>query len=65
MQQESLVLGEPPVPPEERPQGVRSRYRECPVCFGKHEDQIHEATLSVHQWFRDEVTKSFRVVYLE
>ena len=44
---------------------VSSRFQECPVCFGRHEEQIHEATLSVRQWFREEVTKSFRVVFSE
>jgi hypothetical protein len=41
------------------------RFKECPVCLGQHEEQIHDATLSVRQWFRSEVTKSFNVVYFE
>ena len=36
-------------------------FGECPVCFGEHDDEIHAATLSVRQWFREEVTKSFRI----
>ena len=36
-------------------------FAECPVCFGEHDDDIHAATLSVRQWFREEVTKSFRI----
>jgi hypothetical protein len=29
----------------------------CPVCLGKHDEEIHEATLNVRQWFRSELTK--------
>jgi hypothetical protein len=42
-----------------------SRAKECPVCLGLHEEQIHNATLSVRQWFRGEVTKGFDVVFFE
>jgi hypothetical protein len=31
--------------------------RECKVCLNAHDDEIHEATLSIHRWFRQEVTK--------
>jgi hypothetical protein len=34
---------------------------ECSVCLGPHDEETHAATLSVRRWFRDEVTKSFRV----
>jgi hypothetical protein len=34
---------------------------ECSVCLGEHDEEIHAATLSVRGWFRDEVTKSFRI----
>lgn len=34
-----------------------TRVRECPVCLGQHEDEIHTATLRVRRWFRFEVTK--------
>jgi len=34
---------------------------ECSVCLGEHDPEIHSATLSVRSWFRDEVTKSFRI----
>ena len=73
MQQESLVLDRPAGPeirdagviadPKARPAGYRSK--ECRVCLGQHEEQIHDATLSVRQWFRGEVTKSFNIVYYE
>lgn len=29
----------------------------CQVCFGQHDDEIHQATLRVRQWFRDEVLR--------
>ena len=41
------------------------RFDECSVCLGDHDDEIHAATLSVKSWFRDEVTKSFRIVPVE
>ena len=36
-----------------------SRGRECPVCLGQHEEDIHIATIRVRRWFRAEVTKGF------
>jgi hypothetical protein len=30
---------------------------DCPVCLVAHDPEIHEATLRVHQWLRDKVTK--------
>jgi hypothetical protein len=73
MQQESLILDRP-TGPEILDAGIiadrvtrqgRDRFKECRVCLGEHEEQIHDATLSVRQWFRGEVTKSFDVVYFE
>jgi len=31
---------------------------ECDVCCAPHDEGIHEATLSVHQWFRHQVTQN-------
>ncbi len=42
----------------------RSAAMDCPVCLGPHDEETHSATLSVRRWFRDEVTKSFRVQQL-
>jgi len=36
-------------------------FDECSVCLGDHDEEIHAATLSVRSWFRDEVTKTFRI----
>jgi len=30
---------------------------ECDVCCAQHDEEIHQATLSVHRWFQQEVTK--------
>ena len=73
MQQESLVLDraagleipDAGVIADRRTRTAGCRVKECPVCFGQHEEQIHDATLSVRQWFRGEVTKSFDVVFFE
>ncbi len=43
---------------------IRARTADCRVCLGQHDDEIHEATLSVRRWFRDEVTKSFQPIPL-
>ena len=32
---------------------------DCQVCLVPHDDEIHEATLNLHRWFRSEVTKYF------
>ena len=34
-----------------------SRARECRVCFGPHDDEIHEATVSIREWLKEEVTR--------
>jgi hypothetical protein len=41
--------------------GDLAPFNECSVCLGDHDEEIHAATLSVRSWFRDEVTKSFRI----
>jgi len=73
MQQESLVLDRPTgleihdagIIADRGTRTARCRIKECPVCLGQHEAEIHDATLSVLQWFRGEVTKSFDVVFYE
>ena len=73
MQQESMVLDQIPGPDiqdvgilaDREIRTARGRFKECRVCLGQHEEQVHDATLSVRQWFRGEVTKSFDVVYFE
>jgi hypothetical protein len=32
---------------------------ECVVCYGAHDDEIHEATLRIHVWFHGHVTRNF------
>lgn len=32
---------------------------ECAVCYAVHDDEIHEATLRIHQWFYAQVTHHF------
>ena len=34
---------------------------DCPVCLVPHEEQIHMATLSIHQWLRGEVMRKIDV----
>ena len=35
---------------------------ECAVCYSTHDDEIHEATLRIHRWFRGQVTHNFEDV---
>jgi hypothetical protein len=34
-----------------------SRAIDCKVCAAPHDEGIHEATLSIHRWFRAQVTQ--------
>lgn len=36
-----------------------NRSDECEVCGLAHDHDIHEATLSIHNWFRGQVTQYF------
>jgi hypothetical protein len=40
-------------------ESTSKRERECPVCYGAHDAEIHEATLRVHRWFFSQVTHNF------
>ena len=37
----------------------RTGKSDCPVCYMAHDDEIHEATLSIHRWLRAQVTHNF------
>jgi hypothetical protein len=52
-----LALAFPAVQNESAEEHVPSD--ECAVCLGEHDYDIHAATLSVRQWFREQVTISF------
>jgi len=30
---------------------------ECRVCLGTHDEEIHAATITIHQWLRHEVAR--------
>jgi len=32
---------------------------ECAVCGAVHDEEIHQATLSIHRWFQHQVTHVF------
>jgi len=32
---------------------------ECAVCYSAHDEEIHQATLSIHLWFQHQVTHEF------
>ena len=32
---------------------------DCKVCLVAHDEELHEATLSLKRWYRSEVTKYF------
>jgi len=31
--------------------------KECPVCSVRHDHEMHEATLRIHEWFHREVVR--------
>ena len=31
--------------------------QECPVCLGMHDEEIHDATVTIHQWLRSEIAR--------
>jgi hypothetical protein len=31
--------------------------KDCEMCGGAHDEEIHEATVSVHEWFRHQVVR--------
>ena len=33
--------------------------RPCKICLVQHDDEIHAATLSVRNWFHEQVTQGF------
>ena len=37
----------------------RAGKSDCPVCYMTHDDEIHEATLSIHRWLFAQVTHNF------
>ena len=37
----------------------RTSRSDCPVCYMTHDDEIHEATLSIHRWLHAQVTHNF------
>ena len=37
----------------------RTAASECTVCYAAHDEEIHEATLSIHRWFHRQVTHDF------
>ena len=37
----------------------RPQSRECRVCLGLHDEEIHAATVRIRQWFRSQVVKAF------
>ena len=31
--------------------------KECQTCLGPHDDEMHNATVAIHDWFRWQVTR--------
>jgi hypothetical protein len=38
---------------------AKVKAKECKVCMMEHDEEIHDATLSVRHWFAWQVTKHF------
>jgi len=35
--------------------------KNCRVCLGEHQDEVHAATLRVREWLRERVTRNFEM----
>jgi hypothetical protein len=38
------------------PENKRIKEVDCPVCYAAHDEEIHQATLRLRDWFHHEVT---------
>jgi hypothetical protein len=38
----------------------RKAESDCPVCYATHDEEIHEATMRLRGWFRQQVNHSLR-----
>ena len=38
-------------------QTLNERQLECLVCFGPHNDEIHDASVSIRSWFRADILR--------
>jgi hypothetical protein len=38
---------------------TKAKVKDCKVCMMEHDEEIHDATLSVRHWFAWQVTKHF------
>jgi hypothetical protein len=38
---------------------TKLKAKDCKVCMMEHDEEIHDATLSVRRWFAFQVTKHF------
>jgi hypothetical protein len=68
MNQEFLEVQSIPMPVlaiRAAPAPRRACGRECRICMGEHDAEIHRATVEVHAWYRWEVTKYFDVAPIE
>ncbi len=39
---------------------ARQEPPECALCSGPHDEAIHDATVSIHNWFRGEIERRTR-----
>jgi hypothetical protein len=42
------------------PETKRTHEKDCPVCYAAHDEEIHEATIRLRGWFRQQVTHHLR-----
>jgi len=38
---------------------TRKADADCPICYAAHDQEIHDATMRLHGWFRRYVTQGF------
>jgi hypothetical protein len=42
-----------------RTHATKKTKSDCAVCCSEHDAEIHEATLRIHRWLLDQVTRNF------
>lgn len=36
---------------------MKTTVENCQLCLGPHDDEIHDATLNIHIWLREEIAR--------
>ena len=40
-------------------ESIDTHESECSICYADHDEEIHQATIDIHRWFRQQVRHEF------